>query len=562
MKRFVHILQALLIGVLTPVTSLYLSACSDNTSGLEPDEVSTPGLVQIGFLVNVGDVASSGITRAPGSGDYHPGSGFENYIDVESGDYRIYLFTQDNIFAFALNPAQVSPLQTLPNSKQYLISAEITSDNLTGFNSLFFGKSMKVVMLANWRNYPDADLIPGLTTIDDIIQSAQNISEYKYIGAEVNKETRIPMYGVAQYDDVTPADGLLYMLGDLHLLRSLAKVEVWLSAKSEAEIESVSLTRHNNKFFSAPQGIYHQNQYVTGSYLTDYLSAPHIPDSAEVTTELTLEKNANGHYLAYIPEYRNKGSRAQHELSRLKVKFRNDSQLYYVDFKYYDNPPAPLQGIVSIGDRFDILRNNWYRFELNLTPRDLEVHVDIQPYATVDLDADFGLMRDSDGNLIVVRDAEGNFPASFLSLYSSRLPKWDVEETDYYVIIMDIDGNYENNTVVLRDAEGCEVQGDFHHVQSCPQSCAVRDVILTIRTTGEKHLCEKDLEHDRRLQHNDDHSSVCYDPQGRLLYKNLNGERYAVESWDAGTGKFYIEKQSSYIEIDRSGKPTGKTISK
>lgn len=258
----------------------------------------------------------------------------------------------------------------------------------------------KIVMLANWRGQylDDASLIPGVTTIDDLVVNATISYGTEPWGPVLDYEHRIPLYGVMQFPGVNLVPVMLNLTGvDLHLLRAFAKVEVIQSEESAVNIESVSLSRHNNKAYCAPLGVYHQSQYIKHTYGGDYTDSPSIPSGALTDTELKLpfytDQNGLRHFLIYIPEYKNTGDNMMHaDQTHLNIKLENDNRKYEVEFKYYQVPPA-LTGAVKEGQYFNLMRNYWYKFEVSkkISDVDMDIQVDVLPYGIVDLRPSFGL---------------------------------------------------------------------------------------------------------------------------------------------------------------------------
>ena len=272
--------------------------------------------LSLGFYINVGEVedASTNISRAtPTDGEYDPGAGYENFIDLEGGDFRIYFFSVDNkyISTFTNPVIERVDIQNSPSSKTYVARTNIEGKDM--IDQITNGPT-KIVMLANWRGqYPDdASLIPGVTTIDDLVVNATISYGTEPWGPVLDYEHRIPLYGVMQFPGVNLVPVMLNLTGvDLHLLRAFAKVEVIQSEESAVNIESVSLSRHNNKAYCAPLGVYHQSQYIKHTYGGDYTDSPSIPSGALTDTELKLpfytdENGLRWGYLGYYMGRRDK----------------------------------------------------------------------------------------------------------------------------------------------------------------------------------------------------------------------------------------------------------------
>lgn len=384
------------------LTSLLLCACSSYDMEDKIPEGGSSKKLSLGFYINVGEVedASTNISRAtPTDGEYDPGAGYENFIDLEGGDFRIYFFSVDNkyISTFTNPVIERVDIQNSPSSKTYVARTSIEGKDM--IDQITNGPT-KIVMLANWRGqYPDdASLIPGVTTIDDLVVNATISYGTESWGPVLDYDHRIPLYGVMQFPGVNLVPVMLNLTGvDLHLLRAFAKVEVIQSEESAVNIESVSLSRHNNKAYCAPLGVYHQSQYIKHTYGGDYTDSPSIPSGALTNTELKLpfytDENGLRHFVIYVPEYKNTGDNMMHaDQTHLNIKLENDNRKYEVEFKYYQVPPA-LSGTVKEGQYFNLMRNFWYKFEVSkkISDVDMDIQVDVLPYGIVDLRPNFGL---------------------------------------------------------------------------------------------------------------------------------------------------------------------------
>ncbi len=483
-----HITPMLLALLLT--IGVALTACSSTdepTPG--PDPSGPEPQTRIGLYLNLpvltDGAASSALTsRTPTNGpdgpaSYDPGYGYENYIDLNGKDYRIYVFTPDNQLYTEVSTDSVDIVSWnfTQFSRIYGLSFPVDKD----FHDRFNGQNLKLVVLANWHNkYPENlhPMVPYVTTdgntsgnstggnnssasgsetatyttLTELLSYTEDAAGFMNckigstdgsssaaIGSTDNAgnryspfpatgtlthETRIPLFGVTKFQTVNILTNLLTWLGNVDLLRAVAKIDVYDAQTTSAKIESVQLTRYNTALAKAPAGITSHEQYVNGSYNHDYVNTPTIPGSDyayECADRITLTKvdntdsPDNGHFIIYVPEYRNLSSitrpsgstdtptgnpRQDSERARLRIQYP-DRDPYYVDFKYYADSPNGAKE----GDHFNILRNYWYKFELNKILDQINVVVQMVPYAEVTLKPDFGL--DNDPNYVPVFDDNG-----------------------------------------------------------------------------------------------------------------------------------------------------------
>ncbi len=371
---------------------LFIGCGSDDNTTV----VSAPvGTCQVGLDIVVDGSDASPATRAARTpeGGYHPGEGYENYIDIPGNNFRFLFFTADDKYIGRVRVESVVPTATLASSKRYYVLGGIDKDLVDDI----VGKSVKIVTLANWGNdnYENLELVKGKTTIADVCKSGV----YEYVSGYFPSPLHpIPLYGVTNAMTLNFDALNLARIGTIHLLRAVAKVELELTRASGQVIEWVKLSRYHTQGYCAPTGAVSQNDYVHGNYDKDYVNTPHVVAGAVVSEGLPLTKMSDTRYLAYVPEYDNLSDSTKR--TQLVVKFRGDDNQYKIDFKYYINPPAGKKQ----NDPFDILRNYWYRFSLAASP--LCVTVQMVPYDEVLLTPDFGLLRNP--NWVPVYDEDVN----------------------------------------------------------------------------------------------------------------------------------------------------------
>lgn len=362
-----------------------LAACSSSADAPEVggDDGDFLGACELGLYIKLGDAVGD-LGRSTPQGDYDPGQGYENYIHLagDTPDLRIYLLDTSDRLITEVTEADILPVSAAPGSKTYEMRFEVNR----AFYNIYNKGSFKLLMLANWRGSYPTDLVPGTSTLTDIVESQAAVADYIAAWpAVLTADSRIPMFGIVQFDGVElRPKSLVQLPTKLHLLRALAKIEVFDDPTTDDEIQSVTMTRFNARYTMAPAGVHHQDDYVKGSYDADYNSSITIPANSESSAGLEFAQDAEGNFVCYVPEFRNIG-RGDDEKSRLFVTY-SDGSTHYVDFKYYQNPPAGSQ----VGDAFDLRRNYWYRYSLKRT-RDIDIEVVVVPYAETNLNPDFGL---------------------------------------------------------------------------------------------------------------------------------------------------------------------------
>lgn len=348
---------------------LMLAFASCSSKDHVPEEPAT--LYKFGFFVNVGD--NSGASRATPPGDYNPGSGWENHIDIAGGDIRVVLFNTDDTFLTEITDFQITPLATYESSKLYYINAATKVDVSAG--------RFKIVVMANWGT----DNYPAVWNFDNIFGIKYDFSPGKPLGAD----NLIPLYGVKSVvisggikPDIT-AD-----LGTIHLLRAMAKVEVVYSDELYT-IKSLNLRNYNCSGFCAPTDVTEEEHYVKNNWSDDYTATPSIP-VPPMRREETLAFNSAGKdiegrdsYVLYVPEYCNTVSSADAPVPQSVVEISFNEGFGDTRTIHFRNGDAAC----------DILRNVWYRFRITKKSElsDISVEVDVLPYHVKELDPDFGL---------------------------------------------------------------------------------------------------------------------------------------------------------------------------
>ena len=228
------------------------------------------------------------------------------------------------------------------------------------------------------------------------MESAEGIADYSPAPAVLGLNDRLPFFGVAQYNNVRfLPDETTFADESLWLLRAYAKIEVWDNAETVTPISAVRLVGHNTRAYKAPLGVTHQDQYVKFDYDNDadFVTTPSLPvanPSAWETSEpMTFEKRAaDGHFVTYVPEYRNIGTDGTERADRcyLQVTYK-DGNTFDVPFRYGAGAPSGT----TPGSPYNLLRNYWYKFICKRNVSEMTWSVDVMPYGEVLLEPDFGI---------------------------------------------------------------------------------------------------------------------------------------------------------------------------
>ncbi|MCD8302072.1 MAG: FimB/Mfa2 family fimbrial subunit [Prevotellaceae bacterium] len=385
MRIYKHILPALAVTVCA-VALLPLASCTgDDTLREEttPDE-GAPARLSLTMR-----------TRAMAAGEqgYEEGSQYENYLDVAHGDYKIYFFDSGNRYIARFEP-------------DGFVASEgggYTTYNVLGSmpqELADHSEDFKMVVLANWGGtYPDeeADFTPGETTIDDICGAEW--AQYSHLtDFDLSPGNLIPFYGVHEYKDIKfSSHGSTTLPEPVTLLRAMAKVEVVLQLdngnEEEVPFEDVTVHRYNDRGYCAPESVYSQYDYDSGytDWGSDFAEGIHLvngindgngaPEEKELQFAGPQATPASGKtaytWVAYLPEYSNTTS--PDDYAYVEVKLRGlPYRIYFANYTggttdaYDGSQSAP-----DFPDRYDIHRNNLYRFIVTLGDQELNVQVKV-----------------------------------------------------------------------------------------------------------------------------------------------------------------------------------------
>lgn len=519
-------------------------------------------------------------SRSSEEDGFEDGVGYENFIDINNDNYRIYFFDcNDDTFIDTFKPV-IHPSFSPDNDD---IERGLV------FNGWLFpeiGNKFKIVVLANWPAYPaegtDFSLVKRQTTIRDLtthVGSRFNALATPVDGGSwLGKDRLMPFYGVRSFDltethgssldsdgCVLPGKTIDLSGFPIHLIRAMAKVEVFLD-HPYASFESVEMSRINKQGFSAPfqsgdSWKFDWSDYysVSGGWSGNYMRGVHAVTDSGVSTlgftkvsdtvnkdgSVTLEK-----WVAYMPEYSNHGVDPSSVIVRLKPSsviggsgnLSSNSDRLRSEFFFTSNGEAPPEGKYAS----DIERNNIYRFKIGIDG----ATVDIQPYTEQNLRFEFGLVRDDRGDLMILpipqRDENGNvvvengdtvmtYPQYFLDFIDDDNPKhkYPKEENekgepttgleikltdgDYYAIVVGEDEAMSNAVIWVKDRTGCHVLSNFGSADDS-QVCNAR-LVESFFGNNQSEKFYKDIFGFRRVYHFENHNSIVIDPdKNNLLF--------------------------------------------
>lgn len=317
---------------------------------------------------------------------YEIGETYENYIDVENNNYRIYFFTSDNKLIARFEPDGFVVTEG-SDYKDYSVLGKAPA-------ALGNHKNFKMVVLANWPQYGDDTMKNGETLLADICDAGwgqfSNFSSF-----ELGPEQLIPFYGVHEYNNIEFKSGEATWLPEpVTLLRAVAKVELILKTDDllDLSFSEAKIRRYNKKGYCAPKDIFSQNDYDhEGEWNNDYVSDLHLVENSNDAEEKTqnfryanqwigADGNKYEKWIAYLPEYQNIDVGDKYSYIEVKLDVQtSEDEPHKVYFANYDE-----NGKTDNNDnakRFDINRNNLYRFTITVRDNRLTVNVQEWKYA-------------------------------------------------------------------------------------------------------------------------------------------------------------------------------------
>ncbi len=383
---------------------LALSACE---SADEPVGIEHPGAAdadtdtrsdsKLTLLISLSDDV---VSRAPVDSLYDAGTGYENYIELGTAagakpDMWIALFDDNDNFLTVISSDNYTlvPLESYNSSKHYLLEFSLPERLATQLDEQPF----RMLMMANCGGrYPtltDSDGPQSGIPLSNINSWWGESNYVNYTPRNVDgPEDKIPMFGVCRFSGVKLVpDNTVELTETLHLLRALAKIDVYDSENTTAPLTNVELVNYSDVSIPYPNGITHQADYVKGSYALDYVATNKMNYSGRVKAgSLPFAKvQADGHdnaYRIYCPVYRNVDAQGHpvttYERTCMRLTFA-DGYSKLIEFRDYSKLESDPTAY------FNLNRNYWYKFEVT----NRKISVDVLPYGIVDLEPSFGINR-------------------------------------------------------------------------------------------------------------------------------------------------------------------------
>ena len=166
----------------------------------------------------------------------------------------------------------------------------------------------------------------------------------------------IPMWGVMKADLSPLRTEAIHEIGDIYLLRAAAKVKVKLTEelKSQATLNAVYLNYFNQSGYCLPTG------WNTCDKTQDIDQEECIRLYRQAAVKLDFQKDSNGDFFVYLPEYDN--INYPEEKAKITVDVTmNDRQKIFVDAISFNDYES---GVPKIETDYNIVRNHKYEFTI------------------------------------------------------------------------------------------------------------------------------------------------------------------------------------------------------
>ena len=338
-NKLINIFIALGIFLIVPVSCIKEDMGSENCD-----------MTYVTFSLRI-ERETRSLTRAETWGDEYNKSAYENdydnYIDITS--LQVLLFdSSTNIYAGTLEDMFY---QSAPGADYITFTGKAPS-SLTP-------KSYKIVILAN----------AGITalTVDSSTLSDLYSLTYTLYENSSPKDIAIPMWGITTAD-LTLVKGAKQDIGTIYLLRSMARVvvylnqNVYLSGSTEKfadryDIKSVSISNYNQSGYVLPS-TYADVSETTEITTEDGSFNEYVTSATDLTVSSTILMNSvsGDSVIVYLPEIENSDGSVKISVTLTGNNIDSTS----TDYSYED-------AITFLQDTAycDIVRNHSYNFKIN-----------------------------------------------------------------------------------------------------------------------------------------------------------------------------------------------------
>lgn len=338
-----NIYKYLYAGLMLASALMLFSACVYEGEGPcpEPDD-GTTSYVTFRVVTHKAMAAGTATRAVPDVDDADRWDGY--FPEKGMGFDSALIGNQVNVFITDKDITPITRLQNLlyiestdsDNNVVYSFSGEIPKDDV---EILKTKKNAKIHIVANCGSGAALD----------------NGQTFSHAGQPSGTFTAIPMWGVKEFDFTTLKPGQ-NDLGDIWLLRAMAKVEILIRADEGNIIErlnSASVSDINNKGYVLPA---EWNQVTETKKLSFEKTLRTLSSAGGISGMTPADDKTTDKIVFYLPETANTDGNAEITLNYNTADGKERSNT--IKFAEYVN------GSLSSNMNYDIVRNHLYRFEV------------------------------------------------------------------------------------------------------------------------------------------------------------------------------------------------------
>lgn len=355
MKKW--ILHILLVGVL----GILAASCSQEADDPTVDSRGEKEKVLIRFTIALDEPKAASRSWEgydPESGKKGEiGSVAENRIDLNT--VQVLIYDMNGTLMGELKEVMVNPATDDADNNQHLYDLtgafEADADQVAALD-------FKLMVFANATR---------MTNLNDIASL-----QYEYA-----EGANIPMWGIATFEDVNLSESTLVgkatNVGNIYMLRAMAKIEVSLSQESidaGYTLESATLNKAMKNGIVMPK--LRMPDATADASIKDLVATTALgidevfnPSTGDTQANATFTGSDNTFYI-YVPEY---DVKTEDDALQITLGFGDNSTKSFKHGSYsggaYSNTP------------WDVVRNHYYKYEVSVkSGADLEVIITINPW--------------------------------------------------------------------------------------------------------------------------------------------------------------------------------------
>lgn len=409
MKKWIlHILLfASLFGMLT-------TSCSQDEEVMQVG--STSGTVRIQFSLDMDGTRAAAdetwgtTTTTDDNLKRVIGNDYENKIDL--GRLQVFLFDASGRYMGEVGGLTLNPSNSSSNTYTFTGEVTVKGVDVTIENGVKKLEGYTIMVTANYEGYINGNLAVTQNYIFDYIAANYRPN------ANGVANSYIPMWGMLKTDiPLNEADANNFAtIGDIYMLRSLAKIEVTLKDElytNGYRITGATLNKSKSQAYVLPakpsNGYLGTDDYdSTSDFLTSGCN-PVNDATIQYDNELFNVSSNQKTWVIYVPEMEkgtdNAPNKVSLQLGRAGTDASGNEKITNITESVMSgNPHIVLKDYAQGGSHFDITRNWYYQYTINQINDgiDLEFTLNVAPWTLVEKTIDYSsetisITTDDDG---------------------------------------------------------------------------------------------------------------------------------------------------------------------